>query len=223
MGSTEVFTFERVALELGGRRVLDDVSDHIHRGGTTAVVGPSGSGKTTFLRLLNRFEEPTQGRIAFDGRPLASYDVHVLRRRVGLVAQRPTMLGETVGAELRVASPALADGEARRVLSRVGLSSIALDRDTSTLSGGEQQRVALARSLVVQPDVLLLDEPTSALDERSAKAVDVVIRSLVADGLTVVLVSHDPDRVLGVADHVLVLDHGRLVERGGPTDVRYLA
>ena len=91
-----------------------------------------------------------------------------------------------------------------------------LDGGTSTLSGGEQQRVALARSLAVEPDVLLLDEPTSALDDRSAQAVDRVVRSLVADGLTVVLVSHDLDRVVDLADTVLVLEQGRLVERGGP-------
>ncbi len=223
MESTEAFTFDHVALDLGGRSILVDVSDHIHRGGTTAVLGPSGSGKSSFLRLLNRFEEPTRGRVAFDGRPLTSYEVHDLRRRVGLVSQRPTMLTETIGAELRVARPELDDGAVHELLTRVALGEVGLDRDTSTLSGGEQQRVALARSLAVEPDVLLLDEPTSALDERSAQAVDDVIRSLVAGGLTVVLVSHDPDRVLGVADQVLVLEHGRLVERGGPTDVRYLS
>ena len=97
------------------------------------------------------------------------------------------------------------------------------DRATSTLSGGEQQRVALARSLAVEPDVLLLDEPTSALDDRSAQAVDQVVRTLVADGLTVVLVSHDLERVVDLADTVLVLDQGRLVERGDPREVRYLS
>ena len=220
---TEAFTFDRVVLERDGHRILDEVSDHIHRAATTAVIGPSGSGKSTFLRLLNRFEEPTQGRIEFDGQPLASYDVHALRRRVGLVAQRPTMLTTTIGQEIRVAEAGLEDRAVHRLLERTAMSDFGLDRETSTLSGGEQQRVALARTLAVEPDVLLLDEPTSALDEKSARAVDEVIRGLVADGLTVVLVSHDLDRVLGVADQVLVLDHGRLVERGGPGDVRYLS
>lgn len=223
MVPTEAFTFAGLVLERDGRRLLDGVSDHIHRAATTAVVGPSGSGKSSFLRLLNRFEEPTQGLIEFDGRPLASYEVHALRRRVGLVAQHPTMLTDSIGAELRVARPELDDRSVQALLERVALPDVAVDRETSTLSGGEQQRVALARSLAVAPDVLLLDEPTSALDEKSARAVDAVIRALVADGLTVVLVSHDPDRVLGVADQVLVLDHGRLVERGGPRDVRYLS
>jgi putative ABC transport system ATP-binding protein len=133
------------------------------------------------------------------------------------------MLTSSVGEEVRVARPDLDGEELVDLLGRVSLAELDLDRDTATLSGGEQQRLALARSLAVEPDVLLLDEPTSALDASSARAVDAIIRSLVDAGLTVVLVSHDLGRVTGVADHVLVLDHGRLVERGGPTDVRYLS
>jgi putative ABC transport system ATP-binding protein len=219
----EAFTFNDVVLERGGRRILDGVSDHIHSAATTAVLGHSGSGKSTFLRLLNRFEEPTQGSILLDGTSLGEYDVHALRRRVGLVAQRPTMLTPSIGQEVRLAQPDLDDAAVEALLVRVALTGVGLDASTATLSGGEQQRLALARALAVAPDVLLLDEPTSALDERAAQAVDAVIRALVADGLTVVLVSHDLDRVINVADHVLVLDQGRLVERGGPGEVRYLS
>lgn len=223
MALAEAFSFAEVVLERDGRQILDGVSDHIHTAQTTAVIGASGSGKSTFLRLLNRFEEPTRGTILLDGRPLDSYDVHALRRRVGLVAQHPTMLTGSIGEEVRVASPALTDAEVERLLERVALGGLPLGRATATLSGGEQQRLALARSLAVEPDVLLLDEPTSALDEHAAQAVDAVVRSLVADGLTVVLVSHDLERVVDLADSVLVLDRGRLVERGGPRDVEYLA
>lgn len=223
MALAEAFSFDDVVLERDGQRILDGVSDHIHVASTTAVLGPSGSGKSTFLRLLNRFEEPTAGSIRLDGRPLRSYDVRALRRRVGLVAQRPTMLTPTIGQEVRVAQPSLTDSAVKTLLARVALAGLPVDRATTTLSGGEQQRLALARSLAVAPDVLLLDEPTSALDEVAAQAVDEVIRALVAEGLTVVLVSHDLDRVVGLADTVLVLDRGRLVERGDPRDVRYLA
>ena len=219
----EVFSLDDVGLEHDGRRILDSVSDHIHRGSATAVLGPSGSGKSTFLRLLNRFEEPTAGVIRLDGQPLASYDVHALRRAVGLVAQRPTMLTPTVGEEVRLARPELDDVHVRRLLERVALPAMPIDRSTATLSGGEQQRLALARALAVEPEVLLLDEPTSSLDDRSALAVDRVVRSLVADGMTVVLVSHDLSRVVNLVDTVLVLDQGRLVERGEPHDVRYLS
>ncbi len=223
MDPAEAFTFEDVVLERGGQRILDGVSDHIHWAQTTAIVGASGAGKSTFLRLLNRFEDPTEGTILLDGRALDTYDVHALRRRVGLVAQRPTMLAETIGQELRVAKPELSDDAVSRLLERVALPAVGLDAATSTLSGGEQQRVALARTLALDPQILLLDEPTSALDDRSAHAVDEIIESLVADGLTVVLVTHDVDRVVHLAQSVLVLHQGRLVERGGPGDVRYLA
>ena len=222
MLQAEAFSFDGVVLERDGHRILDGVSDHIHKAATTAIIGASGSGKSTFLRLLNRFEEPTQGCIRLDGQPLESLDVHALRRRVGLVAQHPTMLTPTIGQEVRVARPALTDTDVHQLLERVALAGMAPDRATSTLSGGEQQRVALARSLAVEPDVLLLDEPTSALDDRAAQAVDQVVRTLVAEGLTVVLVSHDLERVVDLADNVLVLDQGRLVERGDPGEVRYL-
>ncbi len=219
----EAFSLVDVVLERDGRRVLDGVSDHIHHGMATAVLGASGSGKSTLLRLLNRFEEPTSGEIRLDGRPIGTYDVHELRRRVGLVAQRPTMLTSTIGEEVRLARPELDDEQVRLLLERVALSTMRMDRATSTLSGGEQQRLALARALAVEPEVLLLDEPTSALDDRAAQSVDQVVRSLVSHGLTVVLVSHDLDRVLGLVDRVLVLDEGRLVERGEPGEVRYLS
>lgn len=217
------FTLDHVVVQRGGRRVLDDITDHLHRAATTAVIGPSGSGKSTFLRLLNRFEEPTGGEVRLDGAPLPTLDVHALRRRVGLVAQHTTMLEPTVGQEVRVARPSLSDAQVATLLRRVALPDLALDAATATLSGGEAQRVALARSLAVEPEVLLLDEPTSALDERAALAVDEVVRALVAEGLTVVLVSHDLERVAGLADDVLVLDSGRLVERGTPDDIGYLA
>ncbi|MEZ5184473.1 MAG: ATP-binding cassette domain-containing protein [Candidatus Nanopelagicales bacterium] len=223
MALAEAFTFEGVVLVRDGRRILDGVSDHVHRGETTAVVGPSGSGKSTFLRLLNRFEDPTEGVILLDGQPLSSYEVHALRRRVGLVAQRPTMLAETIVQEVRVGRPDLEDAAVVRLLERVALPDVRLGDPTSTLSGGEQQRVALARTLALDPEVLLLDEPTSSLDDISAQAVDRIIRSLVDDGLTAVLVSHDLSRVVHVADSVLVLHQGRLVERGRPGEVRYLS
>lgn len=223
MPTDVVFALDAVSVERDGTRVLEGVTDHIHRAATTAVIGPSGAGKSTFLRLLNRFEEPTTGVIRLDGQTLPSLDVHLLRRRVGLVAQHATMLEATVGQEVRVARPGLSDADVHELLRRVALPDMALDSATATLSGGEAQRLALARSLAVEPEVLLLDEPTSALDEHSAQAVDEVIHELVGEGLTVVLVSHDLERVADLADNVLVLDGGRLVERGAPGEIGYLA
>jgi len=220
---TEAFCFDAVVFERDGRRILDGLSDHIHAGVVTAIIGDSGAGKSTLLRLLNRLEEPTQGFISFHDDRIDSIDVHQLRRKVSLVGQRPVMLAQTVLGELRIADPEVTVDRAHELLARVALGEFELERKTLTLSGGEQQRLALARALTVEPEVLLLDEPTSSLDDSSATAVDQVIRDLASSGLTVVLVSHDLDRVQGVADFVLVLDHGRLVERGSPGQVRYLS
>ena len=221
--SSELFTLEQVSLVRDGRTILDGVTDHIHEGRATALVGPSGSGKTTLLRMLNRLEEPTGGSIHFRGTDVRSLGVHELRRRVGLLGQHPIMLTASVSDEVAFAKPSLSAGQIEVLLRRVGLEDFPLDRSTKDLSGGEQQRLALARALAVEPEVLLLDEPTSALDPRAAEAVDVVVRSLVSEGLTVVLVSHDLNRAATISDDALVLDQGRVVDRGDPRTVRYIS
>lgn len=222
MGSSAAFALERVSVRRGDARVLDDVTCEIGAGAATALVGASGAGKSTLLRLLNRLEEPASGVVAFRGRPLASLDVLDLRRRVGLVGQRPVLLTETVLGDLRAGRPSLEESRAAELLERVHLPASMLTRDTSGLSGGEAQRVCLARALAVGPEVLLLDEPTSALDAASALAVERTVRGLVAGGLTVVLVSHDAAQARRLADQVLVLRAGRLAEQGPADRVAYL-
>ena len=214
---SDVLTTEDVVVERGGVRVLDGVSVQFLPGRCTAVAGPSGAGKSTLLRLLDRLEEPTSGRVLLQGRPLPSYDVLEVRRRVGLVQQVPVLLGETVLADLQVGRPELAEDEALSLLARAGLADQPLTRRTESLSGGEAQRLCLARALAVGPEVLLLDEPTSALDSVAAKSVERVVRALVASGLTAVLVSHDLRQARRLADDVVVLRAGR-VEESGPVD-----
>ncbi|MDQ6874122.1 MAG: ATP-binding cassette domain-containing protein [Actinomycetota bacterium] len=221
-GAPSVFALNGVGVRRAGAELLVDITATIDAGNCTALVGPSGAGKSTLLRLLNRFDEPTSGRIDFHGRPLDALDVLDLRRRVGLVAQRPTLLAETVRAELHVAQATLTDDEAGELLTRTGLDAGFLDRASDTLSGGEAQRVCLARALTVSPEVLLLDEPTSSLDAESAYAVEQTIGKLAGEGLTVVLVSHDAGQAKRLADHVLVLSAGRLVEAGEVHSVSYL-
>jgi putative ABC transport system ATP-binding protein len=197
---------------------LDDVTLSVSADRTTALVGPSGAGKSTMLRLLNRLEEPTDGTVMLHGRPLPAYDVQALRRRVGMLQQAPIVLEDTVLDDLRVGRPDLAADAASVLLRRVGLAPEAfLDRSTTGLSGGEAQRVCLARALAVGPEVLLLDEPTSALDAFAAANVEEAVRHLRADGLSVVLVSHDLRQAARLADQVAVLMGGRLVAYG-PTD-----
>jgi len=211
----ELFTLEHVSLVIDGRRILDDIDEHLHDGGATAIAGPSGSGKSTLLRLLNRLAEPTSGRVLFRGTDVRDLDVLELRRHAVLVPQRATALTDEAYAEVRVAAPTLDDAAVATLLERVALDPDDLrGRVPTSLSGGELQRLCLARALAVGPEVLLLDEPTSALDPRAGDAVDAVIRSLVADGLAVVLVSHDIVRAGNIADDVRVLHEGRVTARG---------
>lgn len=219
---TAGFVLDRVTVTGAGNPVLDRVSTDIPAGACTAVVGPSGAGKSTLLRLLTRLAEPTTGRILLDGTPLPEWDVLVLRRRVGLVAQRPVLLADHVRDELRIGRPDLSEQRIIGLLARVGLSPAFAERRGAELSGGEAQRVCLARALAVEPEVLLLDEPTSALDGVNATLIAELARAHVAAGGTVVLVSHDLAVVRAVAGRVLVLDHGRLVAAGRPDEIDYL-
>jgi putative ABC transport system ATP-binding protein len=216
------FVLDRVGVVAGGARLLDGVSATIPAGRLTAVVGPSGAGKSTLLRLLNRLAEPTTGQVLLDGRPLPEWDVLALRRRVGLVAQQPVLLGERVLDELRVGRPDLDAEQANGLLAVVGLPERFGERRTEELSGGEAQRVCLARQLAREPEVLALDEPTAALDPASAAAIERTLGRLLASGHTVVMVSHDPAQVRRLAGHVLALRGGRLVEEGPPAALRHL-
>lgn len=194
--------------------MLVDVDAEFAAAACTAVVGPSGAGKTTLLRLLNRFAEPDRGRVLLDGTPVTELDVLALRRDIGLVPQKPVLLTDTVAEEVQVGRAADAD-TIRELLGSVGLPGEFADRRCAQLSGGEAQRVCLARALAVRPRVLLLDEPTSALDGASAAAIGELIRAHVRGGGSVVLISHDPGFVAEVSDTVWTLSGGRLTRDEG--------
>jgi putative ABC transport system ATP-binding protein len=162
--------------------------------GLTVIVGPSGSGKTTLLRLLNRLDDPDDGVVLFEGRDVRDYDVLELRRRVQSVGQVPVTFPGTVADNVR--------GGPTDLLIRVGLDPQLANREADRLSVGEAQRMALARSLALSPDVLALDEPTSALDMANKAGIERLVRELADSGLTVVMVSHDP-RHAELADQVI--------------------
>jgi len=209
-----LFSLEQVTIRRGQALLLDQVTCQIPAGTCTAVTGPSGAGKTTLLRLLNRLEEPDAGRVCLDGRALPHLDVLALRRRVALVGQAPVLLTSRVRDELRAGQPALDQDQAAGLLAQVSLPPAMLARGTAGLSGGEAQRLCLARALAAAPQVLLLDEPTSALDASSARAVEQLAASFTAAGGTIVLVSHDTALTRRIAARTLELHAGRLTITG---------
>ncbi len=204
-----MFDFVDVVVERDGVRALDGLTVTIPGRGVTAVFGPSGSGKSTMLRLCNRLEVPTSGRVFFRGEDIADIDPLWLRRRVGMCFQRPTPFPGTVADNLRAADAGASEARMRELLERVALTGSWLDRDATALSGGEAQRVCLARTLMARPDVLLLDEPTSAVDAQAAAAIERAVRDLAADGTPALWVTHDAAQVERAADRVVHIERGR--------------
>lgn len=210
-----LFRLVDVGVTAEGRELLRDLTVDIRAGGITGITGPSGAGKTTVLRLCNRLEVPSRGRVLFRDRDVAEIDPLQLRRRAGMVFQRAALFGGTVRDNLIVARPGLADSDYVAALRRVDLGAGLLHREAATLSGGEAQRLCLARTLLTEPEVLLLDEPTTALNEGPKLAFEKSARQLVDDGMTVLWVAHDLDQLRRVADDVVVLAGGALLAAGG--------
>ena len=204
------FEFTRVSVRRAGRRILDEVTAWIPAAGITVVAGPSGAGKTTLLRLCNRLEVPDTGTVCYRGRPLDELDPLALRRRVGMVFQRPIPFPGSVADNLAVARPDAGGEELTALLRRVALDPGLLGREARTLSGGELQRMCLARTLVTQPETLLLDEPTSALDEQPKRVFENTARDLAAQGITLVWITHDDTQARRVADRIYQLRDGHL-------------
>lgn len=180
--------------------IVDGFSAAVPSDGLTLLVGPSGAGKTTLLRLLNRLDDPDGGSVLFEGRDVREYDVLELRRRVQLVGQVPVPFLGSVADNVQAGGAGPDD--VHGLLERCGLSAALCDREADRLSVGEAQRMCLARALARRPGVLALDEPTSALDTVSKGGIERLIRRLADDGLTVVMVTHDPAH-RSLADHVI--------------------
>jgi putative ABC transport system ATP-binding protein len=199
--------------------LLQDVNFEVRTGEVLAIVGPSGAGKSSLLRLLNRLDEPTSGTVYVEGTDYRQIAPRELRRKLGMVNQRPFLFPGTVEQNLQFGpmqrGEALSQDDLEELLSRVGLKSYA-SRNVANLSGGEAQRVSVARTLANSPLVLLLDEPTSALDETSKREVEASIQTVIREqGLTCVLVTHDTAQAARLAERALVLQSGQ-VARTGP-------
>ncbi len=209
-------------------RALDGVSAQIHRGEVVVVIGPSGSGKSTFLRCLNLLELPTGGQILFDGADITdkNCNINLHRQKMGMVFQHfnlfphMTILKNMTIAPMQLLHKSKEDAEktALELLSRVGLADRA-NAYPSQLSGGQKQRVAIVRALAMQPEVMLFDEPTSALDPEMVGEVLEVMKELANSGMTMVVVTHEMGFAREVADRVLFMADGKLVEEGTPEEI----
>ncbi len=211
-GPRPILTLERVTLERAGKRLLDDISFSLMAGLTTIVLGPNGAGKSSLLRLCHGLVPPTSGRIRWDatgpdGRPT----------RQAFVFQKPVLLrrsalGNVVHALAAAGVPRAERHErARRALERVRLDRIA-DRPARRLSGGEQQRLCIARAWALRPGILFLDEPTASLDPGATRAIECAVSRMHAEGVRIVMTTHDLGQARRLADEVLFLHSGRLIE-----------
>ena len=238
MTAEPLLKVERLRKSFGAHEVLRGIDVAVMRGDVTCIVGPSGSGKSTLLRCLNYLEKPTGGAIFLRGEPvgvrwkgeklyeMSFNELARQRQRMGMVFQgfhlfpHKTVLENVIEAPVQVkrVPRATAVDEAMVLLERVGMK----DRATyypAQLSGGQQQRAAIARSLAMKPDVMLFDEPTSALDPELVGEVLAVMRQLADDGMTMIVVTHEMGFARDVADHLIFMDGGVIVEQGQPVDV----
>ena len=212
----------------GTVHALDGCDLDIHKGEVVAIIGPSGSGKSTLLRSLNLLEEPTSGAIFFDGVDLAdkSVDINLHRQKMGMVFQHfnlfphKTVLQNITLAPvtLKKKTPAAAEAQARTLLERIGLSDKA-NEYPNMLSGGQKQRIAIVRALAMDPEVMLFDEPTSALDPEMVGEVLDLMRDLAKDGMTMAVVTHEMGFAREVADRVVFMADGKILEEGSPMDI----
>lgn len=219
---------ENLSKSFGDNVVLKNVNMQIEKGEVIAIIGPSGCGKSTFIRTLNQLEKLTAGAIYLDGEDITKkgVDIDDVRRRVGMVFQHFNLFPHlTIQKNLTLAPVKLglmsqmeADVKAMDLLTRVGLADKA-DSYPDSLSGGQKQRIAIARTLAMNPEVILFDEPTSALDPEMVKEVLSLMKELADDGMTMVVVTHEMGFAREVADRVLFFDEQGIKEQGTPSDI----
>lgn len=212
----------------GKNEVLRGIDLEVREGEVVCVIGPSGSGKSTMLRCINRLEEPTKGTITVDGTDITAprVNLNLARRNIGMVFQQFNLFPHMTvrrnitlaPVDLRMMKQAEADKQAEELLRRVGLAE-KIDAYPEKLSGGQQQRVAIARALAMNPDVMLFDEPTSALDPEMVGEVLQVMKELAAGGMTMVVVTHEMGFARDVADRVVFMDDGVILEDAPPAEL----
>ena len=224
----EILRLSHLEKQFGTHAVLRDISFSVEKGEVISIIGSSGSGKSTMLRCINLLETPTGGQIFFEGKDITAKDVDLsrYRARVGMVFQQfnlfhnMSVLANCVSPQTTVLGRKKQEAEerAREYLSRVGMSAY-LDARPAQLSGGQKQRVAIARTLAMDPDIILFDEPTSALDPEMVGEVLEVMKALAREGMTMVVVTHEMGFAREVADRVMFMDEGKVMEENTPENL----
>lgn len=228
MNGNVLFEIKDLQKKFGSLTVFDGLSETICKGDVVVIIGPSGGGKSTFIRCLNLLEQPTAGKIYFEGEDITAkgFDVNKHRQKVGMVFQQFNLFNNLTVLEnitisltkVKKQSEEESKEKALKLLKRVGLEDKA-NAYPSQLSGGQKQRIAIVRALAMEPDVLLFDEPTSALDPELTGEVLKVIRALAEEHMTMVIVTHEMAFARAVADKVIFMDGGVIVEQGAPEQV----
>lgn len=228
MNGNVLFEIKDLQKKFGSLTVFDGLSETICKGDVVVIIGPSGGGKSTFIRCLNLLEQPTAGKIYFEGEDITAkgFDVNKHRQKVGMVFQQFNLFNNLTVLEnitisltkVKKQSEEESKEKALKLLKRVGLEDKA-NAYPSQLSGGQKQRIAIVRALAMEPDVLLFDEPTSALDPEMVGEVLDVMKELAHTGMTMVVVTHEMGFAREVGNRVLFLDQGKLVEEGTPEQI----
>ena len=223
-----MISVKNLSKSFNGLEVLKGISTEINKGDVVCIIGPSGSGKSTFLRCLNMLEKPDSGEIIFSGEDLTSpkTNLNLHRQKMGMVFQQfnlfphMTIMQNMTLAPMQLLHKSKEEAEARatQLLLRVGLADRA-NAYPNQLSGGQKQRVAIVRALAMEPEVMLFDEPTSALDPEMVGEVLEVMKELAHEGMTMVVVTHEMGFAREVANHVIFMDEGKLIEQGSPEEI----
>jgi polar amino acid transport system ATP-binding protein len=223
-----VIKTEKLTKSFGDKQVLKGIDEQINSGEVVVIIGPSGSGKSTFLRCMNLLEEPTTGKVIFEGKEInkKGVDIDSIRTKMGMVFQSFNLFPHLTVLDNIMIGPQQvkkvpkdkAEAIARKLLTRMGMSEKA-DVYPQSLSGGQKQRIAIARALAMEPDMMLFDEPTSALDPEMVGEVLQVMKDLALEGMTMVVVTHEMGFAKEVGDRILFMDDGQVMERGTPDEI----
>lgn len=218
--------FKNIGYEIEGSKILNKVNGKIYQGKITTIIGPSGGGKSTLLSFINALNSPTEGDIFIDGHLINEYEAIKLRRKVQLVSQEATMINGTVKDNLELPltlqNRTMTDKEAEGFLKDVDLPISFLNKNSKELSGGEKQKLSLARSLVTKPSVMLLDEVTSALDRSSVEAIESLLTLInKKHDVTMIWITHDVNQAIRMSDYIWVMMNGEVVEIGTSEEIRH--